>query len=92
MRPLAMETTETLHRGEEIRGNGREKDLGHDGHVWRTDEGKKFQRKGRLLDIYGQCVYDPHHKVFVAMKKGYGSDTITMLLNPDFSNIKWRTP
>jgi galactose oxidase-like protein len=54
-----------------------------------TDEGKKFQRKGRLLDIYGQCVYDPHHKVFVAMSKGYGSRTRTMLLRPDFSKINW---
>jgi len=54
-----------------------------------TDGGKKFLRRGRLFDIYGQCVYDPHHKVFVAMRTGYGANTTTMLLRPDFSKIKW---
>jgi hypothetical protein len=54
-----------------------------------TDEGKKFQRRGRLFGIYGQCVYDPHRDVFVAMSIGYGSKTTTMLLRPDFGKIKW---
>jgi hypothetical protein len=52
---------------------------------------KPFTRKGQLFDIYGQCVYDPHHKVFVAMSKGYGSRTKTLLLRPDFGKIKWGT-
>ncbi len=56
-----------------------------------TTGGEKFQRKGRLFDIYGQCVYDPHHKVFVAMSIGYGSKTTTMLLRPDFGKVKWGT-
>ncbi|MFC1479457.1 kelch repeat-containing protein [Planctomycetota bacterium] len=54
-----------------------------------TDEGKKYQRKGRLFDIYGQCVYDPHHKIFIAMQRGSGHKTMTLLLRPDFSKIKW---
>ena len=54
-----------------------------------TKDAGKFLRNGRLLDIYGQCVWDPHHKVFVAMRIGYGRDTTTLLLKPDFSAIKW---
>jgi len=48
-----------------------------------------FLRKGRRFDLYGQCVWDPHHKVIIAMKAPSGRDTRTLLLRPDFSKIDW---
>ncbi len=42
--------------------------------------------KKKGFDLYGQCVWDPHHKIFVR-KGDYGHPTL--LLRPDFGAIKW---
>lgn len=55
-----------------------------------ADGDDKLNGKKRF-DIYGQCVYDPHHKLFVmvGLRGGSYENRHTFLLKPDFSAIDW---
>ncbi len=64
-----------------------------DRNAWKplpADDGDDKLGKHTRFDKYGQCVWDPHHKVFVLMglRGGYESRR-TLLLRPDFSKIQW---
>ena len=44
----------------------------------------------RRFDLYGQCVWDPHHRVLVMVGlRGDYSTRYTFLLKPDFNKVKW---
>jgi hypothetical protein len=44
----------------------------------------------RRFDLYGQCVWDPHHRVFVMVGLRGGYETrFTFLLRPDFGQVAW---
>ena len=56
-----------------------------------ADEGHdKLGAGKRRFDLYGQCVWDPQHKIFIMVGIRGGYETrFTFLLKPDFSKIKW---
>jgi len=61
--------------------------------AWRplpVDDGDDKLGGRRRFDLYGQRVWDPHHKVFVmvGLRGGYAS-RFTFLLRPDFKAIQW---
>jgi hypothetical protein len=55
-----------------------------------NDGDDKIRGKQKRFDIYGQCVWDPHHMIFimVGLRGGYAS-RYTFLLKPDFNAISW---
>ena len=55
-----------------------------------ANDGEDVLKGKRRFDIYGQCVYDPHHQLIVMVGlRGSYSDRATYLLKPDFKAIRW---